>query len=34
MTGLSEHIRDAIDKNNIVCEIFIDLQKAFDTGTT
>ena len=25
------HIRDSLDKNNLACGIFIDLQKAFDT---
>ena len=29
--SLTEHIRDSLDKNKLACEIFIDLQKAFDT---
>ena len=31
LIGNSKHIRDALDKNNIACVIFIDLQKTFDT---
>ena len=31
LIGHSEHIHDALDKNNTACGIFIDLQKAFDT---
>ena len=28
---ITESIRSALDKGNTACEIFIDLQKAFDT---
>ena len=31
LISLTEHIPDSLDKNNIACGIFIDLQKAFDT---
>ena len=31
LLDLTEDIRQAIDKNNFACGIFIDLQKAFDT---
>ena len=31
LISLTEHIRDSLDKNNLACGIFIDLQKAFDT---
>ena len=31
LTSLTEDIRSALDENKIVCGLFIDLQKAFDT---
>ena len=31
LIGITEHIRYALDNNDIACGIFIDLQKAFDT---
>ena len=32
LINITENIRKAIDDGNIVCGVFVDLQKAFDTG--
>ena len=29
---ITENIRKALDDGNIACGVFVDLQKAFDTG--
>ena len=31
LISLTEKIRDALDKGDLACGVFIDLQKAFDT---
>ena len=31
LINITENIRKALDDGNICCEIFVDLQKAFDT---
>ena len=31
LVNITENIRKALDKGNIVCGVFVDLQKAFDT---
>ena len=31
LINVTENIRKALDKGNIGCEVFVDLQKAFDT---
>ena len=31
LINITENMRKALDDGNVVCQVFVDLQKAFDT---